>query len=126
MSTGPKVENRGGARPGSGRKRSEISTKALRELLKACKKRAKKEGRTIDDVLLDIIYSRNYTLVKPHVQIQAIKLIKELEISKHSESERRVTEDKGPGLFLPEAKPDPAKEIPINDPKVTPITKKVG
>ena len=112
MGTGPKkIENRGGARIGSGRKSKYALTEiAIDNMLKAAKRWAKEKGKTLDDVLLDIIYD---TENEPRVRMGGIKIYKEFTMAKSSEQNINHKNMDGPKIGLPEMKPDPAKIIQI-------------
>jgi hypothetical protein len=77
-------------------------------MLRAAKSRAKREGRDIDEILLDIIYRG-----EPRESLAAIRLFKEFTIPKASQQEIQVTKTEKPTIFYPEKKPDPAKLVPI-------------
>ncbi len=100
MSTGPKVETRGGVRPGAGRKPETLSVRQVAEMLSKAKERAKKEGKDIDDILLDLIYKADNN----KDQLAAIKLWKEYTIAKLQEG-GETDQQLGPAVFLPEQHP---------------------
>jgi len=117
----------GGAREGSGRKPAYmLSDNQVKTMLRAAKNRAKTEGRTLDDVLLDLIYDRaayeveksggwveTVVAVAPRDRIAAIKIFKEFTISKRveSESHNHNYEHPGPAIGLPPMDADPALQI---------------
>ena len=103
-------ENRGGKRAGSGRK-SLLANMGCTpgDMIKTAQVIAKDEGKTIDEVLLDIAYHGDTT----QQQLAAIKIFKEYTIAKVSEKKIEVTEKQAPKIYLPVQKPDPAKVIPI-------------
>lgn len=104
-------ENRGGKRAGSGRKSLLAKWDSNpKDMVKAAQEYAKEQGRSIDDVLLDIIY--HAPVVRD--RLAAIKVFKEFTIAKVSESKVEVTKKQAPKIYLPERKPDPAKVVPIN------------
>lgn len=108
MSTGPKkVENRGGWRPGAGRKPDTLSKHQVDLMLRAAKKRAKEEGKTIDDILLDIIYGDE---TNNKDRLAGIKLFKDYTIPKIKE-EGDTNKALGPQIGLPAMKEDPAKVV---------------
>lgn len=73
-------------------------------MLDHAKDYAKKHGKTVDEVLLDFIYDSE---VKDADKLAAIKLFKTYTIAKLQEGgETDVA--LGPGIFLPEQRPDPA------------------
>ena len=96
-----KKENRGGARPNSGPKPFSLSTSQVKELLRTVKKFSKKHGKSIDDVLVSMVYDENIT---DNNRLAAIKLVKDLSAPKISEggaADRQL----GPAVFLPERHP---------------------
>ena len=100
----------GGKRPGSGRKPAYMLTdNQIKAMLRSARKKAKAEGKTLDDVLLNIAYDTKDT----GKQLAAIKLFKEFTMSKHTEKDINITDTRGPKVGLPEMKPDPAKLIAI-------------
>ena len=56
MSTGPKAAW-GGARTGAGRPRKTVAQQRIDQLLRTAKKYAKKHDKSVDDILLDVIYA---------------------------------------------------------------------
>jgi hypothetical protein len=106
MASGPKkVENRGGAREGAGRKPETLSAKQVSLMLEHAKDYAKKFGKTVDEVLLDFIYKEES---KDADRLAAIKLFKTYTIAKLQEG-GETDQQLGPAFFLPEQRPDPAK-----------------
>lgn len=105
MTSGPKtVENRGGARPGAGAKPKTLSARQVQAMLDKAKEYAEKHKKTVDEVLLDFIYCSES---KDADRLAAIKLFKTYTIAKLQEGgETDVA--LGPGIFLPEQRPDPA------------------
>lgn len=108
MSTGPK-SGWGGARPGAGRKKETLSATQVKEMLLAAKAYAAKTGKTIDQILLDIIYSLSEGT---RDRLAAIKLWKEYTIAKLQEG-GETDEALGPQIFLPEVLPDPGEVVPF-------------
>jgi len=107
MTTGPKkVENRGGYRPGAGRKpEMTLSAMQIREMHKAAKKKAKEEGKTVDEVLLEHVYCDNR-----RESIAAIKIWKEYTTPKiHEGGETDKTA--GPAIYLPEQDKGPDLKV---------------
>jgi hypothetical protein len=106
MSTGPKkIENRGGARVGAGRKPETLSAKQVQLMLDKAKEYAVKYGKTVDEVLLDFIYKED---AKDADRLAAVKLFKTYTIAKLQEG-GETDQQLGPAFFLPEQRPDPAK-----------------
>lgn len=103
METAQKTDNRGGFRPGSGRKAASsggISRAQISRMEKKRRKREKQQGRDFDDVLLDLIYGSG---TKPAERLAAMKLWKEQTTpSKDSGDDEKP---KGPIFFLPEQRP---------------------
>lgn len=112
MTSGPhKVENRGGARPNSGPKRQTLSVRQVQEMLDRAEARAEKEGgKTLDDILLDIAYSDSE---KTPERLAAIKIYKANSMVKPNEG-GEADQQLGPGIFLPDQRPDPAKLYAID------------
>lgn len=75
-------------------------------MIKTAKRMAKETGKTIDDILMDIIYDDDAKLV--NARLAAIKIYKEYTISKSSEKNINVTDTRGP-VILPAMDPDPGK-----------------
>lgn len=127
MAGKPKRAGWGGKREGSGRKPAYMLTdNQVKAMLRTAKKRAKDEDKTIDDVLLDIIYNRQaYELEKrggkvdivlevpPKDRLAAIKIFKEFTIGKRieSKSETHNYQHKGPAIGLPPMDEDPALKV---------------
>lgn len=124
-----KVHNNwGGKRAGSGRKSSfEITDSQVSAMLRCAKKRAKEENKTIDDVLLDIVYGRiAYEVegrggkkkivfdIDPRDKIAAIKLFKEFTMARKSQVDKTVRTIEGPAIGLPPSRQDPALKIVKN------------
>lgn len=105
MSSGPKkTENRGGVRENAGRKPETLSVLQVRAMLERAEAKAKQYSKTLDDVLLDIAYSPEE---KTADKLAAIKIFKTHTMAKLNEGgETDVA--LGPGIFLPEQRPDPA------------------
>jgi len=96
-----KKENRGGARPNSGPKPFSLSTSQVEELLRTVKKFSKKHGKSINDILVGMVYDKDIT---DNNRLAAIKLVKDLSaprISEGGEADRQL----GPSIYLPEQKP---------------------
>jgi len=96
-----KKDNRGGARPNSGPKPFSLSASQVKELLRTVKKFTKKHGKSIDDVLVSMVYDENIT---DNNRLAAIKLVKDLSAPKISEggaADRQL----GPAVFLPKKHP---------------------
>lgn len=113
MSTGPKkVDNRGGARPGSGPKPQTLTASQVALMLKKARKRAKAAKKDIDDIILDIIYDIE-TITRD--KLAAVKLWKEYTMAKLVED---GTADKanGPSVYLPEQdKGPPQLKVVVNE-----------
>lgn len=107
MSTGPK-SGWGGKREGAGRKPETLSGQQIKQMLDRAKEYAKKHGKDIDEVLLDFIYEGE----KSSERLQAIKLFKDKTMATIQEG-GPADENLGPGVYLPNERPDPAKVVPI-------------
>jgi hypothetical protein len=70
-------------------------------MLSAAKKRAKAEKKSIDEILLDIIYTAD---AAPRDVLPAIKLWKEYTIAKLAEG-GETDKKAGPAVYLPEQRP---------------------
>lgn len=106
MASGPKkVENRGGAREGAGRKPETLSVRQVRAMLERAEDHAKKHGKTLDDVLLEIAHSSKE---KTANKLAAIKIFKTYTMAKLNEG-GDTDQQLGPAFFLPDQRPDPAK-----------------
>ena len=126
-----KIDGRGGARPGAGRKPAYvISNKEKKNLVKAAKKKAKETGKSIADVLIDLAYQTD----DKRTALGAIRIYFDHTITKTTEKDINLNDNKNIGptifktndrgewvvtkpgsssIFLPEIKPDLAKLIPI-------------
>jgi hypothetical protein len=131
-------DNRGGARPGAGRKPIyEISESELKQLVKAAKKKAKETGKNLADVLIDLAYQ----IDDKRTALQALRVYFERVIIKSTERDITITPDNQWGnapliatseemkiisklspelrkkhgldspISLPPERPDPAKQI---------------
>jgi len=101
-----KKDNRGGKREGAGRKPETLSVNQVRLMLKKAKDWAKKTGKEVDDILLEIIYESKGDSTK----LNAIKLWKEYTIAKLQEG-GETDQVLGPQIGLPPTKPDPALSL---------------
>lgn len=107
-------DNRGGKRPGAGRKPAEkftITDQQVREMIAAAKRIAKQTGVTLDDILVRIAYSEKS---KTNEKLAAIKLFKDYTMVKTSENNVNVSKQIGPVIGLPELKPLPENVVSIN------------
>jgi len=86
-----------------------LTDNQIKAMLRTAKKKAKDEGKALDDILLDIAYDPK----DPKVQLAAIKLFKEFTMSKHTEKDININDKTGPKIGLPEMRPDPAQLISI-------------
>lgn len=108
MATGPK-SGWGGARPNSGPKKQTLSAAQVQVMLNKAKERAEKEGKEIDDILLDFIYDGEGSTKD---RVACIKLWKEFSMARISEG-GEADRELGPGIYLPEERPDPSVVVPI-------------
>ena len=79
-------------------------------MIKTAKKKAKETGRTIDDILMEIIYEPDKSII--NARLAAIKIYKEYTITKSSEKSITVNDNRGP-VILPEMLPDPGKVVQL-------------
>ena len=91
----------GGARPNSGPKPQTLSAHQVDLMLKAAEKRALEVGKTIDEMLLDVIYAPD-TSTKDF--LAAVKLFKDKTMAPITEG-GETDRDLGPAFFLPEKHP---------------------
>ena len=99
-----KVENRGGSRPGAGRKPgigATLSANQIAKMLRTARKWAKRHKKTIDDVLLSIVYDET---AKNSDRMTGIKVFKEYTTAKITEGSE-TDKNLGPAVFLPEQRP---------------------
>ena len=99
--SGSNAHGWGGARPNSGPKPQTLSAHQVELMLKAAEKRAAKTGKTIDELLLDVIYSVD-TSTKDF--LAAVKLFKDKTMAPITEG-GETDRDLGPAFFLPEKHP---------------------
>ena len=125
-----KPENRGGSRPGAGRKPVYvISEKEVKKLVKAARGKARETGKSLADVLIDLAYQTD----DKRTSLAAIRIYFDHTIVKNTEKDINLKQGHtGPSIYkindrgeavltkfgsssicLPEMKPDPAKLIPI-------------
>ena len=94
-------ENRGGARPNSGPKRQNLSVRQIREMRKTADKRAKKEGKTLYDILLDFSYDADLSVKDRQASIKLYLDKMHISVSEGGEADKAI----GPSIYLPEQKP---------------------
>ena len=116
--TGIKKENRGGVRPNAGRKKKTLTESQVDSMVRTARKWERKLGKKIDDVLLELIYGEDQDGKKIDVtgatRVKAIQIYKDHTMAKIKEG-GDTDKNVGPGLFLPEQRPDPANNVvPIN------------
>lgn len=115
MSGKPKQTGWGGARSGSGRKPiNQLCERESKILFKAIRKRAKLEQRTWQEVLLDFVFGKDLATGIPlqltgKERLTALRLVADLAVAKQSEQTVNVNKTEGPGIYLPERRPDPAQ-----------------
>jgi len=97
----------GGKRPGAGRKSYNISEREKKKLLSEARRKEKEEGKSIAEILLDIIYQG-----PPQMKLAAVRLYYELLIVK--EGHKTIEEHKEHGIIiLPEIRrPESEQELP--------------
>lgn len=103
MSTGPKADNRGGARAGAGRPpiTPALSAAQLAEFEAEAKKYAEIHGKTLKEVVLDIAYSSKSS---DRDRLTAAKLYWDKQmvpVKEGGDADRLLA----PALFLPEQRP---------------------
>ena len=111
-----KKESRGGARPNTGPKPFSLSASQVKALLRTVKKFTKEHGKSIDDILVGMVYAESTT---DNNRLAAIKLVKDLsapKISEGGEADRTL----GPSIYLPEQKPTLATVTDIKKDKKDP------
>lgn len=92
-----KKDNRGGARPNSGPKKQTLSVRQIQEMRKAAEARAKAEGRSLYDILLDFAYDDDLSVKD---RSACIKLyLDKMHIAVHEGGE--ADQAAGPALYLP-------------------------
>ncbi len=96
-----KKENRGGARPNSGPKPFSLSASQVKALLRTVKKFTKEHGKSIDDILVGMVYAESTT---DNNRLAAIKLVKDLSAPKISEG-GEADKNLEPAVFLPKQHP---------------------
>ena len=96
--------NWGGARPGSGRKNLTMTQKQVQTMLKAAKTfKARANGVSIDDILLQVIYAKQLhgEQIKVSERLHAIKIFKEFTMVKVSEQTQNINLNQSPQIYLP-------------------------
>lgn len=91
----------GGNREGAGRPTETLSQNQIRVMMETAEKYAEETGKTIDDVLCLIIYSKESVI---RDRLAAIKLFKDktmATISEGGDADREL----GPAIYLPEERP---------------------
>ena len=96
-----KKENRGGARPNPGPARQTLSVRQIREMRKTAAKRAKKEGKTLYDILLDFSYDADLSVKDRQASIKLYLDKMHISVSEGGEADKVV----GPSIYLPGQKP---------------------
>lgn len=103
MSTGPKADNRGGARVGAGRKPMvpTLSAVQVADFERTAARFAEREGKTLKEIVLEFCYD---TAASKAERVIAIKLYWQYQmvaVSEGGEADRALA----PALFLPEQRP---------------------
>lgn len=118
-----KREMRGGYREGSGRKSrltalaNGVTATHIAHMIEIAEEFAEATGKTIDHVLISIIYSKS---TEVREKLAAIKIYKEFTIGKYAqEKEAEAEAAQGPQFYLPERRPDPAKIKAMIDNEIT-------
>lgn len=103
----------GGARPGAGKPRKTLSQQRIDDLLKLGKRYKKEQGKTPEELLMDIMYGlgdfREASIVQRN---KAIDTYLRHTMPTQSEQNVNVTKAQAPAIYLPEQKPDPAMVVP--------------
>jgi len=96
-----KADGRGGKRKGAGRPAETLSGSQVKEMLSTAKRWAVDQGKTIDDILMYIVYDKKTT---DNARLAAIKLFKDYTIPKIKEG-GETDKAIGPAVFLPDRHP---------------------
>jgi hypothetical protein len=135
-----RTENRGGARPGAGRKPIyTVSEREVKRLVKAARKKAKESGQDIAEVLLGLAYQVDdkrtaLGAIRIYLEHTTVKTVEKddsqpgryiggpLILSQAAMALYRALSDEererifpGPRIILPELRPDPAKQFSLAD-----------
>lgn len=112
-----KRENRGGARKGAGRKKTSLGKNQLQELLKKSRKYAREHGKSVEELLLDLVYGFSTDeKFGDKDRLAAIKLYMDrvyIDIKEGGPTDEALGAE--PAVYLPEMRPDPASAVPAND-----------
>ena len=106
-----KRENRGGRRPGSGRPSDTFSANRINKMLRFEQEYEKKYGKSVQEVLLDIIYGIEDE-VTPRDKLAAAKIWVDkthVEIKEGGETDKQLSA--APAVYLPQQRPDPVKLV---------------
>jgi hypothetical protein len=107
-----KIENRGGAREGAGRKEKQVLSEIVKNrILEAAEKLATKNKQTIEEAMMEMVFDPK---VQDSVKTSIFKIYLDASVVKESKSSKEITARKGPNVYLPESRKDPAKLISIN------------
>ena len=101
------ADNRGGKRPGAGRKPTPgVSDRQVKAMLRVAAKLKRETGVSIDEILVRLIYSGKSKVME---KLAAIRLFKDYTMARTSQVNMDVVKhETGPGIYLPEEQPDPA------------------
>ena len=106
------MENRGGARPGSGPKPAfGISEREMKRLMTELRKKAKEKGQNWQARFVEHLYSDDW-----REEAAFFKMLTDKLFVKTSENESTVTTHAAPAIVLPEQLPDPAKVLKLVPP----------
>lgn len=110
-----KRENRGGVRQGAGRPTKQpLSQNQLIKLMATANAYAKKHGKTVEEILLDMIYGFSTDdRFGDKDRLSAIKMFMDrtyINISEGGEADKALSE---PSVYLPERRPDPNNIVEI-------------
>jgi hypothetical protein len=111
MSGKPKMTGWGGARQGAGRPSYMLTENKIKKWEREIRKRAKEEGKTLIGTLLDIAYAKVDGKVSVRDRIAAVETIWKFTTPKSSEQNINVHHSRGPAIYLPAKKEDPALKL---------------
>jgi len=103
----------GGARKGAGAKARVYSDFLKKDIVQALKRKAAAEGQTFGDVLVDLVYQTDKSLI--NLRGQAAKIIADSLLVKSSEAAVNHNITQGPAIYLPEIrKPEEEDEAVLH------------
>lgn len=108
------MTNWGGARQGAGRPSYMLTENKIMKWEREIRKRAKEEGKTLIGTLLDIAYAKVDEIgakISVRDRIAAVEAIWKFTTPKSSEHNINVNDSRGPAIYLPVKKEDPALRL---------------